>query len=76
MQVSDREKIFYTEAEQILQGDTWLIKTWLRMAKRIIKTAKKENDRSTNTRKLLETYLKWKPRTNKKIRTAAELKPD
>jgi hypothetical protein len=50
MTVSDREKIFYTEAEQILQGDTRLIQTWLRMAERIIKTAKKENDRSTKAR--------------------------
>jgi hypothetical protein len=46
------------------------------MAEQIIKTAKKENDRSMNARKLLETYLQWKPRTNKKLRTAAELKPD
>jgi hypothetical protein len=73
---SGQGKDFYATAEQILQGDTRLIKTWLRMAERIIKTTKRENDRPTNARKLLETYMQWKPRSSKKIRASAELQPD
>jgi ribonuclease HI len=76
MTVADRERIFYTEAEQLLQEDKRLIKAWLRIAERIIKTVKKENERPNNSRKLLETYLQWKPRTRKKPCTAAELQPD
>jgi hypothetical protein len=45
--LADRERIFYTDANQLLQEDQRLIKAWIQVAERIIKTAKKENKKPT-----------------------------
>jgi hypothetical protein len=74
--LADRERIFYTDANQLLQEDQRLIKAWIQVAERIIKTAKKENKKSNNSRRILESFVQWKPRSNKKPKTAAELQPD
>jgi hypothetical protein len=80
---SDRDKIFYTDMESMIAEDIRNIKTWLKLAHRIIKTVKHERQKSKNSRKLMETYFQWKPQTRhsrarqaKPTRSPADTHPD
>jgi hypothetical protein len=72
----DREKIFYTDMDTLLQEDTRIIRAWVKLAVRIIKITKKELLKPTNAKKLMENYFQWRPRSNKPMRSPAELHPD
>jgi hypothetical protein len=72
----DREKIFYMEEAELLKEDQRFIKSWLRLAERIIRTVKKEAQQHTNSRKLMESFVQWRKPTNTSRRTALELQPD
>jgi hypothetical protein len=64
------------EEDDLIQEDQRYIKSWQRLAERTICMAKKEAEPTTNSRRLMETFLCWKPPENNKQRTAAELQPD
>jgi hypothetical protein len=72
----DREKIFYMEEAELLKEDQRFIKSWLQLAERIIRTVKKEAQRHTNSRKLMESFVQWQKPTNTSRRTPSELQPD
>jgi hypothetical protein len=40
------------------------------------KLLKKEQEKTTNSRRLMENFVQWRPTANKKTLTAAELQPD
>jgi hypothetical protein len=72
----DQDKVFYKEEKNLIHEDHRFIKAWLRLAERTIRTAKKEAEPTMNSRRLMETFFRWKPPGNKKPHTAAELQPD
>jgi hypothetical protein len=72
----DREKLFYMEEDELAKEDQRFIKAWLRMTERTIKTAKKEAQQHSNSRKLMESFIQWRPSSKTRRRTASELQPD
>jgi hypothetical protein len=76
MNREDRDKIFYMEEQDLIRENHRFIQSWIRLAERLIRTVKKQNQNKSNTRRLMENYVKWQPPTNKKKITASELQPD
>jgi hypothetical protein len=61
LDTTDREKIFFKDVKTMLSEDNRYIKTWLKLAQRIFTAAKKEREKPSNEKKLMETYFAWKP---------------
>jgi hypothetical protein len=61
LDITDREKIFYKDLEEMLVEDTRYIKAWLKIAQRTFAAAKKEQNKPRNERKLMEHYFAWQP---------------
>jgi hypothetical protein len=76
LMLEDRDKVFYKEESDLINEDHRYIKSWLRLAERTIRMAKKENTPQLNSRRLMENFFNWKPPGDTKKRTAAELQPD
>jgi hypothetical protein len=82
--IDDRRRIFQTSKEEKLKEDPRNIKTWIRLANRIIQTNKHELKKEQGQRKLMENYFKWNPpdqrgRRSKPLRLQHrknDLKPD
>jgi hypothetical protein len=82
--ISDQNKIFCKEQDQLMQQDARYIKAWLKLSKRIIRTNKTENKKRTREKDMMEQYFKWHPppqksrRRDKKVRThhKHDLHPD
>jgi phage regulator Rha-like protein len=64
------------EEDELAKEDQRFIKAWLRMTERTIKTAKKEAQQHSNSRKLMESFIQWRPSSKTRRRTASELQPD
>jgi hypothetical protein len=65
LEVEDREKLLLKDLESMLSEDTRYIKTWLKMVQRIIRASKMDKQTTTNSRKLMETFVNWRPAENK-----------
>jgi hypothetical protein len=76
MKRDDREKIFYMEEQDLIWQDHRFIKSWIRLAERLIRTVKRQELIKSNKSRLMENYVHWQPRSNKKKLTASELQPD
>jgi hypothetical protein len=82
--INDRQRIFQTSREDKLQEEPRNIKSWIRMANRIIQTNKQELKKEQGQRKLMENYFKWNPpdqrrhhnNTSRKQHRKHNLKPD
>jgi hypothetical protein len=78
----DRQKIFRKQQDELMEEDPRTIKTWVKLAERIIRTSKKEQRRQTGQREMMEQYFKWHPpekgrhRKHSKQRHKQDLKPD
>jgi hypothetical protein len=61
MPINDRRRVFQIPREEMMKSDTTKIKQWARMAKRIIRTSKRELQRDSGQRKMMYQYFKWNP---------------
>jgi hypothetical protein len=59
--IQDRSKIFYKSKEEILQEDPRYITAWLRLSERIIRIHRKDRNKTTKERTMMEQYFKWHP---------------
>jgi hypothetical protein len=65
-----------------MEDDPRTIKTWVKIAERIIRTSKKEHRRQKGQREMMEQYFKWHPpekvrnKTRSKQRHKQDLRPD
>jgi hypothetical protein len=69
LDINDREKIFYKDAEDMLSEDNRYIRAWLKLAQRTFSAAKRERAKPSNERKLMETFFAWKPPERSRQRT-------
>jgi hypothetical protein len=83
LSVTDRQKIFYKNIEELRTEDYWFIKAWLKIARRIIRVSKLENAKQYREKTMMEQYFKWHPPSikNKKKKPRVrhqkqDLKPD
>jgi hypothetical protein len=83
LEVEDREKVLLKDLESMLSEDTSYIKTWLKMVQRIIRASKVDKKTTTNSRKLMESFVNWRPAENKVkrrsrtvVRSPADTHPD
>jgi hypothetical protein len=65
MPITDRARIFTKEKESILQEDEKHIKTWIKMAERMIQVTKREDKRHRHEATMMEQYFKWHPPDSK-----------
>jgi hypothetical protein len=80
---TDQQKLFKLEHTEMMQEDPQKIKAWTRVAERIIKTSKREQEQTTNQQgKFMEQYFKWHPpeksikRPHSRQRHKQDLHPD
>jgi hypothetical protein len=59
--IKDRNQVFTKTQEAIMEENPQYIKAWVRLATRIIRTCKKENQHRTSPRIMMEQYFKWNP---------------
>jgi hypothetical protein len=57
----DQRRIFQKSKEELLSEDLPRIQTWVRMAEQIIRTNKREAQKSSKQRNRFEQYFKWNP---------------
>jgi hypothetical protein len=74
MPIDDRQRLFQKSKEEKLNEDPRSIKTWLRMADKIIRTNKRENKQRTGQRRMMDQYFKWNPPDPRKPCNATDLK--
>jgi hypothetical protein len=72
----DQDKVFYREADDLLKEDHRYIKSWLRLTERTLRIAKKETEKNSNSRQMMENFFRWKPPESAKQQKADELQPD
>jgi hypothetical protein len=65
LSVTDRQKIFYKDIEELRSEDHRFIKAWLKIARRIIRVSKLENAKQYREKIMMEQYFKWHPPSNK-----------
>jgi hypothetical protein len=61
LDITDREKIFYKDVKTMLSEDNRYIKAWLKLAQRTFTAAKRDREKFSNERKMMETFFAWKP---------------
>jgi ribonuclease HI len=61
LQISDREKIFTRDKNQLMKEEPRFIKAWIKIAEGIIKIAKNEKNKQSQERNMMETYFQWQP---------------
>jgi hypothetical protein len=59
--IQDWSKIFYKSKEELLQEDPRYITAWLRLSERIIRIHRKDRNKTTKERTMMEQYFKWHP---------------
>jgi hypothetical protein len=69
MPIKDRDRIFTKEKEAILQDDEKNIKTWIKMAERMIRVTKREEKQHKHEAAIMEQYFKWHPPDSKHSRS-------
>jgi hypothetical protein len=65
LSVTDRQKIFYKDIEELRSEDHRFIKAWLKIARRIIRVSKLKNAKQYREKIMMEQYFKWHPPSNK-----------
>jgi hypothetical protein len=82
--VTDRQKLFQKEKEELISEDPRYINAWLKLAARIIRASKRETSKLMyREQTLMEKFFNWnpvnRPRTRKKTKRKSfkeDLKPD
>jgi hypothetical protein len=80
--IEDREIIFNEDLQTLLEKDDRYLKAWLKMAQRVIRRVKLERQKTSNSRKIMENFVSWKPATQPRkrrytpTRSPADLHPD
>jgi hypothetical protein len=57
----DRDKIYTKSQDELMQENPTYIKSWVKLATRIIRTSKKENRKKTGQKLMMEQYFQWHP---------------
>jgi hypothetical protein len=61
MKISDRDRVFTKTQAELLEENPQYIKAWVRLATRILRTCKKEQQQKKGQRTMMEQYFKWNP---------------
>jgi hypothetical protein len=83
LSITDRQRIFYKDREELRNEDHRFIKAWQKVARRIIRVSKLECAKQYREKTMMEQYFKWHPPPNKKKQKKSrvrhqkqDLKPD
>jgi hypothetical protein len=83
LDMADREIIFNKELSTMLEEDDRYLKSWLKLAQRVLRRVKIERQRPSNSRKIMENFVSWNPgkhqlqkRRLTQSRSPADLHPD
>jgi hypothetical protein len=64
--VNDQQKLYQKDEETLMKEEPHYIKSWLKIAHRIIRTSKKEASKQYREKNLMEQYFQWQPPRKKK----------
>jgi hypothetical protein len=83
LSITDRQRIFYKDIEELRTEDHQFIKAWLKITRRIIRVSKLEFAKQYREKTMMEQYFKWHPPSNKNKQKKSrvrhqkqDLKPD
>jgi hypothetical protein len=72
----DREKIFYKDLDDMLNEDARYLKAWLKLAQRVFSMARKEQAKTRDERKMMDTYFNWRPAKTTQRNAKEQRAPD